>query len=76
MVREIEVKFRLADPEALIASLSACGIEFGTPVRQDDQAYAPQGWRFGDSKLGVSFVRLRTVGGRHLFALKQPVTNA
>jgi adenylate cyclase class 2 len=76
-VPEIEVKFRLASPEALVAFLSARGIEFGPPVRQDDQAYAPQGWRFGDSKLGVSFLRLlRTVDGRHFFALKQPATNA
>jgi adenylate cyclase, class 2 len=34
------------------------------------------GWEFGDSKLGVSFVRLRTVGGRHFFALKRPTLNA
>ena len=30
-------------------------------MHQDDQAYAPAGWQFGDSKLGVSFLRLRTV---------------
>jgi adenylate cyclase class 2 len=30
----------------------------------------------GDSKLGVSFLRLRTVNGRHYFTLKQPVGNA
>ncbi|MGH3158072.1 MAG: class IV adenylate cyclase [Streptosporangiaceae bacterium] len=46
------------------------------PVFQDDQAYAPAGWQFGDSKLGVSFLRLRTVSGRHYFALKQPAENA
>jgi adenylate cyclase, class 2 len=34
------------------------------------------GWQFGDSKLGVSFPRLRTVQGRHYFTLKQPAGNA
>ena len=30
---------------------------------------------FGDGKLGVSFLRLRTVAGRHYFTLKQPAQN-
>jgi adenylate cyclase, class 2 len=76
MVREIEVKYRVADLEALLEMLKELGIELSDPVYQDDQAYAPAGWRFGDSKLGVSFARLRTVNGRHYFALKQPGENA
>jgi adenylate cyclase, class 2 len=75
-VREIEVKYRVDDLEALVAALKARGIEPGQPCWQDDQAYAPVGWRFGDSKLGVSFLRLRTVNGRHFFTLKQPADNA
>lgn len=75
-MREIEVKYRVEDLEALLIALKACGIELSEPVYQDDQAYAPAGWRFGDNKLGVSFLRLRTVGGRHYFALKQPAENA
>jgi len=74
-VREIEVKYRVADLEELLVMLKELGIELGEPVFQDDQAYAPAGWQFGDSKLGVSFVRLRTVNGRHYFALKQPGEN-
>jgi adenylate cyclase, class 2 len=75
-VREIEVKYRVEDLEALQAALKARGIELSDPVYQDDQAYAPAAWQFGDSKLGVSFLRLRTTGGRHYFTLKQPVSNA
>jgi adenylate cyclase class 2 len=75
-VHEIEVKYRVADLEALLLALKARGVELGEAVYQDDQAYAPVGWEFGDSKLGVSFVRLRTVGGRHFFALKRPTINA
>jgi adenylate cyclase class 2 len=76
MVREIEVKCRVDDLEALLAALKARGIELSDPVHQDDQAYAPDGWQFTESKLGVSFVRLRTMDGRHYFALKQPGENA
>jgi adenylate cyclase, class 2 len=75
-MREIEVKYRVRDLEALVVGLKERGIELGEPVYQDDQAYAPAGWRFGDNKLGVSFVRLRTIADRHLFALKQPGENA
>lgn len=75
-MREIEVKYRLQDTEALVTVLKARGVELGDSACQDDQAYAPQGWQFGDSKLGVSFLRLRTVNGRHFFALKQPTVNA
>ena len=75
-MREIGVKYRVEDLEALQAALKAQGIELGDPVYQDDQAYAPVSWRFGDSRIGVSFLRLRTAGGRHYFTLKQPVSNA
>lgn len=75
-MREVEVKYRVSDMEALLVALKTRGIELSEPVYQDDQAYAPVGWDFGDSKLGVSFLRLRTVGGRHFFALKQPAGNA
>ncbi len=75
-MREIELKYRVEDLEALLVALRSRGIELSEPVFQDDQAYAPTGWQFGDSKLGVSFLRLRTVQGRHYFTLKQPVGSA
>ncbi|MGH3159428.1 MAG: class IV adenylate cyclase [Streptosporangiaceae bacterium] len=75
-MREIEVKYHVRDLEELLAALKRRGIDLSEPVFQDDQAYAPAAWQFGDSKLGVSFLRLRTVGGHHYFALKQPGENA
>ena len=75
-MREVEVKFRVSDREALHVALKERGIKLGEPIFQDDQAYAPNGWQFGDNKLGVSFLRLRTVNGRHTFTLKQPTINA
>jgi adenylate cyclase class 2 len=75
-VREVEVKYHVQDTEALLVALKERGIELNAPVSQDDQAYAPEGWSYGDSKLGVSFVRLRTVDGQHTFTLKRPAENA
>jgi len=75
-MREVEVKFRVFEVEALLLALEARGVDLGEPVRQDDQAYAPEGWSFGDSKLDVPFVRLRTMDGRHYFTLKRPTVNA
>ncbi len=74
-MREVEVKYRVRDREALVMALKSRGIELGAPVHQDDQAYAPRGWSYGDSKLGVPFVRLRTVNGVHTFTLKRPAEN-
>jgi adenylate cyclase, class 2 len=72
---EIEVKYRVADVAAVEAALHARDAYLGPAVEQDDQAYAQQGWRYGMSKLGVAFARLRTQDGRHLFTLKRPMDN-
>lgn len=74
-MREVEVKFQVRDPEALLSALTERGIELGPPVRQDDQAYAPDGWNYGDDRRGVPFARLRTAKGRHVFTLKRPAEN-
>jgi adenylate cyclase class 2 len=74
-VREVEVKYQVADPESLLVALKARGIELGPPALQDDQAYAPDWWAYGDDRDGVPFARLRTVNGRHTFTVKRPVGN-
>ena len=74
-MREVEVKYRFRDLGALDAALEMRGIELGAPFRQDDQAYAPDGWTYGDNRREVPFARLRTVHGRHVFTLKRPAEN-
>ena len=74
-MREVEVKYRIRDVEALLVALKMCGVELGVPFCQDDQAYAPDGWAYGDDRRGVPFARLRTVDGRHVFTLKRPTEN-
>jgi adenylate cyclase, class 2 len=64
---EIDVKYRVGDPSGVADALAARGIELSAPVHQDDQAYAPVVTDNG----GIAYARLRTQGGRHLFALKR-----
>ena len=75
MSGEIEVKYRVLDSRALDAALAARGIKLSAPVRQDDQAYAPQTWTPGTSRIGVTFVRLRSQNDRCTFTTKTPVDN-
>ncbi|MFH0242681.1 class IV adenylate cyclase [Streptomyces sp. HK10] len=75
-MREIEVKYQVLDREALLLALKERGVWLSEPVWQDDQAYAPAGWDFGDDKTGVAFARLRTAGGCHTFTVKRPDLNA
>lgn len=70
------MKYRVDDGYDVVAVLGWRGVELSPPVRQDDQAYAPAGWHYGMSKIGVPFARLRTEGDRHLFTVKRPVDNA
>jgi adenylate cyclase class 2 len=74
-VQEVEVKYRVLDADALIAVLAARDVRLCAPVRQDDQAYAPVGWHYGQPKVNVPFARLRTQDGQHLFTVKKPMVN-
>ncbi|MFC3985470.1 class IV adenylate cyclase [Streptosporangium jomthongense] len=76
MAQEIEVKYRVRDLVALEEALARRGVILSPPVRQDDQAYAENGWTYEQSKIGVTFARLRTQRGRHLFTIKRPLDNA
>jgi adenylate cyclase class 2 len=69
------VKYHVLDREALTQSLAALGVRLSPPVHQDDQAYAPVGWEYGQPKVNVPFARLRTQNGRHLFTVKKPLDN-
>jgi adenylate cyclase class 2 len=73
--QEVEAKYRVGDLDRLIAALGQQGVVLSEPSEQDDQAYAPVSWSYGMSKIGVTFARLRTEQGRHLFTVKRPIDN-
>ena len=72
---EVEVRFRLTDAADAVDKLSTAGVRLGKPALQDDQAYAPEDWDYSQSRLGVTFARLRTSERRHLFTVKRPLTD-
>ncbi|MEU8311304.1 CYTH domain-containing protein [Micromonospora sp. NPDC049033] len=72
---EVEAKYRVDDLQELITALARRQVVLTEPSVQDDQAYAPAGWSYGMSKVGVPFARLRTQDGRHLFTVKKPIDN-
>ncbi|BFU47752.1 class IV adenylate cyclase [Krasilnikovia sp. MM14-A1004] len=74
-VHEVETKYRVGDLRELIRALTFRRVVLSQPMVQDDQAYAPAGWSYGMSKIGVPFARLRTENGRHLFTVKKPIDN-
>ena len=51
------------------------GVCLGEPVCQDDQAYAPAGWDYGQDRIQVTFARLRSQGQDTLFTVKRPVSD-
>lgn len=73
--RLVEVEARFSVSGDVLARLQAHGLIFSDPVIQDDQAYAPAHWSWGDDRIGVPFARLRTQLGRHLFTVKRPITD-
>ncbi|MEU7611085.1 CYTH domain-containing protein [Micromonospora sp. NPDC049204] len=72
---EVEAKYHVSDLGELIKALAQRQVVLTEPSVQDDQAYAPAGWSYGMSKIGVPFARLRTQKGRHLFTVKKPIDN-
>ncbi|OLT30592.1 adenylate cyclase [Nocardiopsis sp. CNR-923] len=74
-MREIEIKYRVADPAALLVALERAGVVMGQAVLQDDQAYAPADWTPGTPRIGRTFCRLRTQDGLHVFTTKTPTAD-
>ncbi|TDB78194.1 CYTH domain-containing protein [Actinomadura sp. KC216] len=74
-MQEIEVKYRVIDEDRLVRALTDQGVKLSDAVHQDDQAYAPEWWDYGQPKAGVPFARLRTVGDQHLLTVKTPQDN-
>lgn len=72
---EIEARLRLDHGPSALAALDALGLVLDEGVMQDDQAYAPVGWGYGECRLGITFARLRTAGGQHWFTVKRPITD-
>jgi adenylate cyclase class 2 len=71
MKKEIEVKFKVADPGALEEALARAGSVLGAGVLQEDTIYINYDRPFVDFKPGDIFLRIRKSNGKNIFTFKQ-----
>src|SRR3989344_5915556 len=78
-MKEVEVKARIADKEAIIRKLEQLGCEFTEPIKQHDRIYVTSEVNFPDVQSGQGAARIRqqsaAVGNKFLFTYKQKQKN-
>lgn len=77
-MREIEIKLKVKDLDALEKKLVESGCIFSEPIRQEDVIYssAPNtGARFAEAHEGHVAIRIRKQGNKAEFTLKQQKSN-
>lgn len=78
-MKEVEVKARIADKEAIIKKLESLGCKFSEPITQHDQIYVTLDVDFPDVKTGQGAARIRRQfgdkGDKILLTLKQVQKN-
>ena len=76
MRKEIEVKARIGDADAVAQKLIGLGCKFAEPVEQLDTIFVDDNYGvFDESQLGKNVLRIRESGGKFLFTIKQPQSN-
>jgi adenylate cyclase, class 2 len=71
MKKEIEVKFRVENPEETLASLEKAGIKLSEPVEQDDTVFVNYDGDFNRFPKGANFLRIRLAKDKALLTLKR-----
>ena len=74
MRKEIEVKAKIQNCDALIAKLVALGCVFSEPIMQEDQVFVHKNDPF-PVKLGMNVLRIRKNNGKVIFTFKRPLSN-
>ena len=75
MRKEIEVKARVRDLEAVATKLVNLGCSLSEPMVQDDTIFINFDGEYTDYSPGTNFLRLRRSKGKVLFTIKQPQSN-
>ena len=72
-MREIEIKLRVNDLDALEKKLTDSGLVISKEITQDDMVYVPQDAidPFSNVKVGDIFIRIRKQNGTNTLTLKQ-----
>ncbi len=74
-MKEVEVKARLRDKDALVAKLTDLGCMLSAPIRQDDTLYAAIDKPITEFTIGDLVMRIRRQGSTAILTGKIPVTN-
>lgn len=74
-IKEIEVKAKVANQDALMRELERIGCTLSEPLSQSDVIFIFEGNEFPKVKPGSVVLRLREQGEKILFTLKQPQAN-
>ncbi len=74
MAREIEVKAKVRDAEALLRKLEELGCKLSEPVLQEDEVFNATG-DVSSHPAGGNVLRIRHTNGKHFFALKRSTAN-
>ncbi len=75
MQKEIEVKAKIKDKEALLKKLTELDCELSEPVVQKDQVFLQEGISYENYKAGDIFIRIREESGKVIFTLKKSDKN-
>lgn len=75
LMKEIEVKAKVADFAVIKAQLEAKGCQFSAPISQDDTVYLPQPLTLADVGLGTVSLRIRRQGDKNILTLKKVLGN-
>lgn len=70
-IKEIEVKARVENFDALINKLEKLGCKLSKPIVQDDKVFLPNGIGVDNRKKGINALRIRKENGKIIFNLKQ-----
>jgi adenylate cyclase class 2 len=74
MRKEIEVKARISDADALIKRLTELSCVFSEPITQEDHVFIHKNDPF-PVKLGTNVFRIRKNNGKFIFTFKRPISN-
>src|SRR5437762_6375114 len=69
--KEIEVKAKIRDRDALIAAVEKLGCSFSEILFQNDIGYLENGVKFEDMGPGVKILRIRDENGKIILTLKE-----
>jgi adenylate cyclase class 2 len=76
-MKEIEVKAKVKNKEALVSELKQIGCELSVPIVQTDTCYATSAGSLAQYLKSEQFLRIRkTNDGRYIFTVKQPMKQA